>query len=56
MHVVDNSTPAQAAEALSVTITEVHPSNDNLSEPEKELLCWHEHLGHLSMKQVQFLI
>jgi hypothetical protein len=50
------SAPAQAAKALSSTITEVHRSNYNLSEPEKELLRWHQRLGHLSMKRVQFLM
>ena len=42
--------------ALTSTITEVHCSSYNLSEPEKELLHWHQHLGHLSMKCVQFLM
>ena len=37
-----------------------HPSlttvgNINLSEPEKELLRWHQRLGHISMKRVQWL-
>ncbi len=31
-------------------------SNINLSEPEKELLRWHQRLGHLSMKRVQWLM
>ena len=28
-------------------------SNYNLTQPEKELLCWHYHLGHIGMKRVQ---
>ncbi len=32
------------------------PSNINLSEPEKELLRWHQRLGHLSIKRVQWLM
>ena len=31
------------------------PDNHNLSEPEKELLRWHYRLGHLSMKQIQWI-
>ena len=32
------------------------PSNLNLSEPEKELLRWHHQLGHVNIKQVQWLM
>ena len=50
------SAPALAAEELSSTITEVHCSVYNISELEMESLHWHQFLGHLSMKRVQFLI
>jgi hypothetical protein len=42
--------------ALSTTITNVHESNLNLTEPEKELMRWHERLGHASFAKVQFLM
>jgi hypothetical protein len=42
--------------ALSTTITNVHESNLNLTEPEKELLRWHECLGHASFAKVQLLM
>ena len=33
------------AKALTATVSEVSCANDNLSEPEKELLRWHYRLG-----------
>ena len=45
-----------APASLNATISEVHQQNHNLSEPEKELLRWHQRLGHMSMKRVQFLM
>ena len=31
-------------------------TNVNLSDPEKELLRWHQRLGHIGMKKVQWLM
>jgi hypothetical protein len=45
-----------AAEALMSAITTVDAKNRNLTEPEKELLKWHNHLGHLGFKKIQFLM
>ena len=44
-----------AADALVATISEVHETNHNLSEAEKELLRWHYRLGHIGFKKIQFL-
>ena len=41
---------------LNETISTVHQSNLNLSESEKELLRWHQRLGHLSFKKIQHLM
>jgi hypothetical protein len=46
----------EAAVALNVSTTTVHPKNINLSEPEKELLRWHQRFGHLDFRKVQFLL
>ena len=48
--------PFKAADALVATITEVHETNHNLSEAEKELLRWHYCLGHIGFKKIQFLL
>ena len=34
----------------------VSDGNTNLSPAEKELLCWHQHLGHIAFKKVQHLM
>ena len=36
-------------------ISNVHESNINLTSAEKELLCWHQRLGHLGFRRIQFL-
>ena len=46
----------QAALALNSMVTSVDPRNINLSKPEKELLRWHQRLGHLDFKKIQFLL
>jgi hypothetical protein len=46
----------RAAECLNATITTANESNMNLSEPEKELLCGHYCLGHMSFQKIQFLL
>ena len=46
----------QAIAGLSLTISIVSSSNVNLSEPQKELLWWHYHLGHLGFKKIQFIM
>ncbi len=38
------------------TISTVHESNLNLSEPQKELLRWHYCLGHVDIRRVQFVM
>jgi hypothetical protein len=43
------------ATALCNFTAAVDPLNVNLSEPEKELLRWHQRLGHLGFNKVQFL-
>ena len=48
--------PFKAADALITTISEVHETNHNLSEAEKELLRWHYRLGHIGFKKIQFLL
>ena len=48
--------PFKAADALVATITEVHETNQNLSEAEKELLRRHYRLGHIGFKKIQFLL
>ena len=40
---------------LAQDINAIHSQNMNLSEPEKELLRWHQRLGHISFRVVQFL-
>ena len=42
--------------ALEATISSVHHSNVNLTDPEKELLRWHYRLGHIGFRKVQFLM
>ena len=42
--------------ALAGVLSEVHESNKNLTNPEKELLRWHQRLGHINFKQVKFLL
>lgn len=43
-------------QAFNSAISTVSLANRNLSEAEKELLRWHYRLGHLSFKQVLFLM
>ena len=46
----------KAALALHSMTVAVDPRNINLSETEKELLRWHQRLGHLDFKKIQFLL
>jgi hypothetical protein len=46
----------QASANLAKDINAVHQLNANLTEPEKELLRWHQRLGHVSFRVVQFLL
>ena len=41
---------------MNILLTAVHDENKNLSISEKELLRWHQRLGHSSFQQVQFLL
>ena len=43
-------------DALTMVISTVDEANSNLTEPEKELICWHCHLGHIGFRKVQFLM
>jgi hypothetical protein len=43
-------------EALQTPLTAVNAKNYNLSERQKELLCWHYHLGHLGFRKIQSLM
>jgi hypothetical protein len=43
-------------EALNAVITSVSTVNLNLSEAQKELVRWHNRLGHVSYQQVQSLM
>ena len=43
-------------DVMSGIITEVHGSNMNLTPAEKELLKWHQRLGHLGFKRIQSLM
>ena len=43
------------ASALNNVISVVSSENMNLTDPEKELLRWHQRLGHISFKRVQAL-
>jgi hypothetical protein len=45
-----------APEALNALITTVSAENMNLSEAQKELVRWHNRLGHVSYKRVQSLM
>ena len=45
-----------APEALNALITTVSHDNMNLSEAQKELVRWHNKLGHVGYKQVQSLM
>ena len=45
-----------ATEALSAMISTVDESNLNLNEHEKELLRWHQRLGHLGFRKIQLLM
>ena len=42
--------------ALCNTVTTVSNSNSNLSGSQKELLRWHQRLGHLDFKKIQHLM
>ena len=46
---------AQSSINLAHDINAINKENMNLSEPEKELLRWHQRLGHISFRVVQFL-
>ena len=46
----------QAHAALNATVSTVHKSNTNLTEPEKELLRWHNRFGHLAFDKIKFLL
>ena len=45
-----------AQSALNMTVSEVNEDNINLNEAEKELLKWHQRLGHLGYHKIQFLL
>jgi hypothetical protein len=43
-------------EVLQTAITTVNAKNYNLCEPQKELWCWHYHLGQLRFRKIQLLM
>jgi hypothetical protein len=45
-----------APEALNAIVTAVSAENMNLSEAQKELVRWHNRLGHISYKRIQSLM
>jgi hypothetical protein len=46
----------KGSKALSAAIATVDKENIILSESEKELLRWHQRLGHLGMRKIQFFM
>ena len=46
----------EAANTLINTVSTTAATNTNLGAAEKELLRWHNRLGHISMQKVQFLM
>jgi hypothetical protein len=51
-----HSDVGSAPEALTAIITTVSAGNMNLSEAQKELVRWHNRLGHISYKRIQGLM
>jgi GAG-pre-integrase domain/Zinc knuckle len=47
-----NAIPKGVA-ALNMTVNEVDAANRNLSESQKELLRWHQRLGHISFSRIK---
>ena len=45
-----------AANTLINTMSTTAATNTSLGPAEKELLCWHNRLGHIGMRKVQFLM
>ena len=46
----------EVANTLINTVSTTAATNTNLGPAEKELLCWHNRLGHIGMQKVQFLM
>ena len=46
----------ETANTLIYTVSTTAASNTNLGPAEKELLHWHNRLGHIGMRKVQFLM
>lgn len=51
-----SDTDSRIHQALNASISSASDNNMNLSPAQRELLKWHCRLGHLSMKQTQFLL
>ena len=51
-----DDTDQVVSQAFNSAISAVSHANMNLSPAQKELLCWHFRLGHLSQKKIQFLM
>jgi hypothetical protein len=45
-----------APAALNAIVTTISAENMNLSKAQKELVCWHNRLGHISYKRIQGLV
>ena len=50
------NTACFAAAALNSVLSTIHADNMNLSNAEKELLKWHQCLGHMDFEKVKFLM
>ncbi len=50
------NTACFAAAALNSILSTIHADNMNLSNVEKELLKWHQCLGHMDFEKVKFLM
>ena len=51
----DPKTSNGKKEAMKALVTVVAEANQNLTEPEKELLKWHQRLAHIDCNKVKFL-
>ena len=50
MHCYKLSEAINLATSFATSVSTTHRENFNLSEPQKELICWHCKLGHANFK------
>eukprot|EP00957_Ditylum_brightwellii_P131417 10022734-Ditylum_brightwellii.AAC.1 len=48
-------TTEETVRGVQASLDLASSSNHNLSSAQKELLRWHQYLGHLSFRQIQWL-